>query len=245
MEKRKLSEKNKFKQDKTVKMHKNYDKNHIYLIKGKSHIEQGYKSVTAFIEQFFEEFDAEVVVEKYYERWQENRHPQYFGLSKEDVILFWEVNKDKGTDMHRKFEEWVNDKRKNKDLEELPRFIKWYKSEVLEPFRTECTVYGTKEKIIGNIDFIYINLRGEMCIVDYKRSNAPNSEYSSRSCIGIDMPDTKKSKHILQLNLYKYLLEKYYGLNIKHLYNLYMKEDRCEFVEQEIIDLGVILKIKH
>ncbi len=240
MKKKILSEKNKFKQDKNIKMHKNYDKNHVYLINGKSHLELGYKSVTAFRNQFFEEFDAEKVIEKYYKLWQENEHPQYFGLSKEEIILFWEINRDKGTAMHRVFEEVVNDKKTDKDLVELPKFIDWYKSEVSEPFRTECTVYGAEEMIIGNIDFIYINRLGEICIVDYKHSNAPENEYIGRMCIGIDMPDTKSSKHTLQLNLYKYLLEKYYELDIKHIYNLYIKEDKCEFVEQDIVNLDCL-----
>lgn len=241
----KLTNKNKHKRDRYVKMHKDYEENHIYLINGKSHSELGYLSVTRFIDQFFEEFNPTEIIDKYYDKWQQARHPKYFGLSKEEIALSWKENakeaRDNGTVMHGVFEDYVNECEVDNSLEELPSFLKWYEKEVSEPFRTEYTVYGAEERIVGNIDFIYLDKNGEMCVVDYKRSDVPNSYSFGKMCTGINLPDTKKSKNTVQLNIYKYLLEKYYDIKINHIYNLYIKEDKCEFVEQKIIDMGELL----
>lgn len=241
-----LEEKNKHKRDKYVCMHEDYEENHIYLIHGKSHLDTGYRSVTTFLEQFFEDFDPKAVVDKYYKGWQEKKHKKYFELSKKDILKLWKANgldaRDKGTDMHLGFEQYVNDLAiEYLETKELINFMNWYDIEVSEPFRTEYTVYGSKEKIVGNIDFIYKNQKGETCIVDYKRSKVPSNFSFGKTCVGLDLPDTKVSKHMVQLNLYKYLLEKYYGLEIKHLYNLYIREDKCVFLERDIIDLKDIL----
>lgn len=226
-------------------MHEDYEENHIYLINGKSHVDLGYLSVTRFIEQFFESFNPDEIINKYYDKWQENSHPKYANMSKEEIATSW-VEKGKqassrGTEMHAVFEDYVNDVEVDNSLEELPAFLKWYEGEVLEPFRTEYTVYGGDEKIVGNIDFIYQNKSGDMCVVDYKRADVPNSFSFGKFCTGINLPDNKKSKNTVQLNIYKYLLEKYYGLEIIHIYNLYIKEDKCEFVEQKIIDMEELL----
>jgi|GEM_PF-6839322 len=284
-----LTEINEHKRDSDVELHPNYENNHVYLINGISHKKLGYKSVTTFLEKFFEKFDAKKIIEKYYDWWQENEHPKYYGKSKEEIALSWknygQMCRNEGTKIHELFEIETNrdvvikdtklqikklkklkigssgeeikkiDKKiikfKNKiknhqttqirinaEFEEGVLFTGWYKKEVSEPFRTEYTVYGEEERIIGNIDFIYLNKCGELCIVDYKRTNLPNDNSYGKKCIGINLPDTKKSKHLLQLNIYKYLLEEYYGLEIKHLYNLYIKNNDCNFVEQKIININ-------
>lgn len=241
-----LDKKNIHKRDKQVKLHPDYEENHIYLIKGKSHIDDGYKSVTGFIDKFFETFDADAVVDKYYDRWQDDASHKYFGRSKEDIILLWEIKgkeaRDRGTNMHEVFEYYANEKEVDKELPELLSFINWYNLEVLDPFRTEYTVYGEEEKIVGNIDFIYTNKAGEMCIVDYKCSGVPNNFSYGKKCKVLGLPDTKIAKNTLQLNIYKYLLEKYYGLEIKHIYNLYIKDYNCQLVEQKVLDINPIFE---
>ena len=235
---------NKNKRDKNVKLHPDYENNHIYLINGKSHIQLGYKSVTTFMEQFFEKFDANKIIDKYYEKWQKNKHKKYFKKTKQDIIDLWEHKgkkaREKGLLIHKAFEDYVNKDEVYKDSTEMLNFINWYDAEVSKPFKTEYTVYGDKEKIIGNIDFVYYNKKNELCIVDYKCSDVPSSYSFGKRCVGIDMDDTKKSHHVLQLNLYKYLLEKYYDVKVKHIYNLYIKNLNVVFVKQKVINVGDI-----
>lgn len=236
-----LIKENKHERDEHVELDPNYDENHIYLIKGKSHLDEGYLSATTFLGQFFESFDPQAVVDKYYDRWQDKEHPKYFGKSKEEIIQSWKANgkeaSSRGTHMHASFEDYVNDDNFDVDLPELGSFVNWYNLEVENPFRTEYTVYGEDEKIVGNIDFIYTNKEGEMCIADYKCSAVPSNVAYGKKCKVLGLPDTKIAKNTLQLNIYKYLLEKYYGLEIKHLYNLYIKDYNCQFVEQDILDI--------
>lgn len=243
--KKTLTKVNKHKRDKDVKLDPNYEENHIYLINGKSYLDQGYKSVTEFMEQFFETFDADGVVDKYYDGWQENEHPKYFGMSKEEIILSWktkgEIARDRGTAMHKVFERYINKDVEDEESREILSFLNWYKHEVSEPFRTEYTVYGAEERLIGNMDFIYKNKEDEMCIVDYKCSGVPSSTSYGKKCVGLNLPDTKIMRNTIQLNIYKYLLEKYYDLEIKHIYNLYIKDYNCQFVEQKILNMGSIM----
>ena len=230
------------KRGKRVKCHPNYKKNHIYLIDSKSHIELGYQSVTSFLEQFFEKFDAEKVIEKYYERWQENKHKIYFGMTKEEISTSWKNKgirvREMGTIAHKIFEDVAEGNKPREKIEEINKFTYWYNQEVLKALKTEHIVYGEEELLIGAVDLIYLNNEGDVCIVDYKRSSIPDEDDYGRKCKLFNLPDTKKTKHTLQLSLYKYLLEKYYNVEIKHIYNLYIKGNNYEFIEQQAINVG-------
>lgn len=245
----KLAKQNPHKRDRYTRMHPDYDKNHVYLIHGKSHIDKGYKSVTTWLKQFFDEFDAQETVDKYYDKWQANNHPEYGGKSKAEIIQMWEDKRDKaateGTYMHKQFELAMNELDYDLDIPELKPFIDWTLEHPLTPYRTEMTIYHPKLKLVGNVDLLAKDKDGNFVIVDYKRSEKPsNVSYGRRTKGGLDLPDTKLVKHALQLNIYKYILESKYDIKISGLFNLYIKEDKYEFVPQQEINLEALFEPK-
>lgn len=225
----KLAKQNPHKRDKYVREHEDYAENHIYMIRGKSHIDRGYKSTTSWLKQFFEEFDSDAVIEQYYDKWQERDHTEYAGLSKEEIKQKWEDNRDdaatKGTHMHLQFEMWANDE-PVEYVQELPQFLKWVKDEGIKPWRTEITIYSPKYRIVGNVDLIAEDKNGDLIIVDYKRAEPKETSFGKK-CKGpmSKYPHTDATKHALQLEIYKKILEDLYDVKIKGLYNLYIKED--------------------
>ena len=208
----KLAKENKHKRDRYTKEDPDYANNHIYLIRGVSHLEKGYKSTTTWLKQFFEEFDADKVIDQYYDGWQARNHPEYSGLSKEEIKQKWEANRDdaatKGTAMHYQFEMWANGE-PIEYVQEFPQFLKWVSDEGIIPWRTEMTIYSPKYKIVGNVDLIAKDKNGDFIIVDYKRAE-PKSTSFGKKCKGpmSKYPHTDETKHKLQLELSDRLLHR-------------------------------------
>lgn len=98
-------------------------------------------------------------------------------------------------------------------IEMFPHFV---------PYRTEWTIYDTELKIAGSIDMVYKNSDGTLMIYDWKRckditkSNIYN-KYAITPCLDT-VPDTNFWHYSLQLNIYKYILEKNYGVTVSKLY---------------------------
>lgn len=244
----KLIKQNRHKRDRYVKLHNEYNKNHIYLINGKSHIERGYQSVTTFLKQFFDEFNADEIIEKYYDKWQNAEHKDYHGKSKDAIKAMWEDKRDTaadaGTHMHAQFENYCNVQAFER-IPEFNNFMKWLTESGIKPYRTEMTIYHPKLKLIGNVDLLAKDKDGNFIIVDYKRSEKPaNISYGRMTRGGLNLPDTKIVKHALQLSIYKYIYETMYDIKIHKIYNLYIKDDYIEFVQQKEIDLEPVFKPK-
>ena len=90
------------------------------------------------------------------------------------------------------------------------------------PYRTEWTIYDTELKIAGSIDMIYKNSDGTLMIYDWKRckditKNNTFNKYAITPCLDT-VPDTNFWHYSLQLNIYKYILEKNYGVKVSQLY---------------------------
>jgi len=92
----------------------------------------------------------------------------------------------------------------------------------LIPYRTEWTIYDTELKIAGSIDMVYKNSDGTLMIYDWKRckditKNNTFNKYAITPCLDT-VPDTNFWHYSLQLNIYKYILEKNYGVIVSKLY---------------------------
>jgi ATP-dependent exoDNAse (exonuclease V) beta subunit len=83
----------------------------------------------------------------------------------------------------------------------------------LEPYRTEWMIWDKELKFAGSIDMIFRNPDGTLLIYDWKRCRQikmDNKWQSSTNPIFSELPDTNFWHYSLQLNIYKYLLEKNY-----------------------------------
>jgi ATP-dependent exoDNAse (exonuclease V) beta subunit len=86
------------------------------------------------------------------------------------------------------------------------------------PFRTEWIIYDEDLKIAGTIDMLFKIKEKRVAIFDWKCSKEikfKNSERAKFPLAHID--DCNFSHYSLQLNLYKFLLEKNYDLIVEEM----------------------------
>ena len=230
---------------------------HIYTIDGDS----SYTSVTTFCHSHFKKFDADLIIKKMMESkyWYKNK---YYGKSSEEIKNEWEINRNNaaemGTKMHYDIECYYNKMDFNNDSIEYKYFINFINDYPnLNPYRTEWMIWDKELKLAGSIDMVYLNDDDTLSIYDWKRCkeivrNKRFEEYSITECIS-HIPNTNFWHYSLQLNIYKYIIEKNYGKKIKELCliclhpnnknNSYIKID-VPILEIEINDL-MNLRLNH
>ena len=117
-----------------------------------------------------------------------------------------------------------------KDTREWGFFLNFVESQPhLRPYRTEWMIYDEESKIAGSIDMLYINEDGTLSIYDWKRCMSIEktsgwNKYGIVDCIN-HLPDTNFWHYSLQLNIYKRILEKNYGVEITNLFLVKLHPD--------------------
>jgi ATP-dependent exoDNAse (exonuclease V) beta subunit len=225
---------------------------HRYEIDGKG----GYTSCTTWNHSLFAHFDAVAIVKKILKnpKWKKDREYKYFQQTEEEILAGWELNRDSaanaGTLMHLNIEKYYNGVTFDDTSIEFQYFQNFLLDyPFLEAFRTEWIIFDEELKISGSVDMVFRDTRtGEYSIYDWKRSKAIEytSFYNKKALIEClrDVPDTNFYHYSLQLNTYKFLLEKNYGIKIKDLvlvvlhpdndsknYELYPCEDLSDRME--------------
>jgi hypothetical protein len=190
---------------------------HIYTIDGDS----DYMSVTTWNHSHFEEFNADLIIEKMIKskNWTKSK---YFGMTPQQIKDLWDKNgkeaSEAGTKMHFDIECFYNDMdvEIDEDCVEFDYFMQFENDigEHLEPYRTEWMVWDKELKLAGSIDMVFRNPDGTLLIYDWKRCKQIKKDNRFQSaktkCIS-HFPDSNFWHYSLQLNTYKYMLEKNYG----------------------------------
>ena len=167
----------------------------------------------------------------------------------------WEENGKKastaGTKMHYDIECYYNDM----DIEVEEDCIEWkyfeeFEKEIggnKEPYRTEWMIWDKELKFAGSIDMTYINKDGTIDIYDWKRSVGIKMDNQWQSpltdCIK-HLPDCNYYHYCLQLNTYKALLEKNYGVKIKDMYLVCLHPNNTNQSYQRIKVLDLQKEVK-
>lgn len=238
LEKFRFNERNAHVRDYNIKL-RHYD--HVYIVNGVA-----LDSVTTFVDNAFPKFDA---------AYHAKRKAEQLGVSIKEVLEMWEKkgqeSRDLGTAMHANIENYYL----GKDTKETAEYklFKTFASKIqLKPYRTEWAVYDWEHKIAGTIDFVdYQN--GEYVIYDWKRSDkivengipVKTNKYGEKGKNPLEHLDNTPYYHYaLQLSLYKYILEKNYGLKIADLrlgifHPTYNKPYvlRMPYLEKEVNDI--------
>ena len=146
-------------------------------------------------------------------------------MTADNIKNEWESNgkisRDLGTSLHEDIEKYYNDIEVENSSKEYEYFLNFVKEhEELKIYRTEWFIFSEIFRITGAIDAVFENDDGTLSIYDWKRSkdisfNAFNNECANYPIEHI--PNTNYYQYSLQLNLYKAILEKYYGKKIKDL----------------------------
>ena len=136
----------------------------------------------------------------------------------------WERNRtcaaNAGTWMHWTLEAYLNSAIRAPHSPEFSTFMKLVPElNGWSAYRTEWTVYADYERLAGSIDFVAKNPAGEFAILDWKRSKQLRSKYTSfgNQCMlpPLDnIPDSQGYHYRLQLNVYRYILQRYYQIKV-------------------------------
>lgn len=184
------------------------------------------KSVTTWINSFFPKFDTNLIVDKMMKSSKWSQHELY-GKTKDEIISVWEKNNlqavAEGTKLHRDIEFYFNDiEVDNKSIEYyyFQNFVRdhYY----LTPFRTEWKIYFEEVLTAGTIDMVFKKSNGKLDIYDWKRCKQIKTSNFYKKFASIDflrhLPDTNYMHYCLQLNIYKYILQKKYNYLVDKMF---------------------------
>ena len=109
---------------------------------------------------------------------------------------------------------------------ERKQFLDFVAEHQIKPYRQEWPVFDLDLNLAGTIDLVCKNQDGTFTIYDWKRSQkvvdangcAITEGFRGKmSCNGIEIPDTAFYHYCIQQNLYRYMLEKNYGVVVSSL----------------------------
>ena len=207
---------------------------HVYYLDGKPMSISG----TGFLHLFFEPFNSGAVADELVRKAKVGT--KYYGKTRQDILDMWAEGTHAGTRMHKNIEDFMNgivvphpDITDKNEYGLFAQFHKLMDKWGLEPYRTEWIIYDADADIAGSIDFVARNKKtGNLWIIDWKRC----TKFSRESFQG------KKGRLVcntvddeIQVNLYRYILEKNYGVRIEQclLVNLHpdLREPDLLFAE--------------
>lgn len=179
---------------------------------------QVFKSVTTIVEECFEQFDSDY--------WAKRKAPS-MGMSIQEVKDLWarkaENARNLGTQMHEKIERYYLGLPNDSDptYKIFEQFTHEYE---LHPYRTEWAIFDEDSKIAGTLDFLDFQ-DGVFTIYDWKRSDKvivrgkPEkiSSWGKHALKPIQhVYDTTYWHYALQVSIYRYILEKNYGIKVSN-----------------------------
>ena len=147
-------------------------------------------------------------------------------MTRDEIKTFWKRNGEdasrRGTWAHLQCECILNAGQVTSpgpEMWSLSQFLQT--SERLIAYRSEWSIWATEENLAGSVDFCATDAEGCLVLIDWKRSKNLKTKYFSffRTMKGelSHIPDAVGWKYRLQLNLYKYVLEKYYGFSVSRM----------------------------
>ena len=197
---------------------------HIYTINGDS----DYLSVTTWNHAHFPKFNADKIIRKMMNspKWKDS---PYFGMKAEQIKKKWRdegrAAASAGTKMHYDIECYYNDM----PVEVEEDCIEWkyfedFEKEIgskMEPYRTEWMIWDKEHRLAGSIDMIFENPDGSLQIYDWKRCKEIKKDNrwdkAITRCVA-HLPDSNFWHYSLQLNTYKWMIEKNYGKKVTNMY---------------------------
>jgi len=215
---------NKHPRDKEVRF---VEKTHTYYVKGSS---KGIVSTTGFVHAFFPHFDpmAAITKMKASPNWPES---PYFGKTDQEIAEQWSASGKEasgaGTNMHLAIEQYLNGAhnriedsvKATKEWEYFQNFWNDVKQD-FDPYRTEWEVWDDEFKLTGSIDMVFKRKSdGAYAIYDWKRSKEIKMDNTWDTGYGpLDhLPNSNYWHYTLQLNVYRWFLEKHYGIKVVEL----------------------------
>jgi len=214
------------------------DEGHVYFIDGG----RGYTSVTTWGGSHFPKFDPDLVIERMMngKNWHKS---QYNGMSPEAIKNQWDTNgnvsRTLGTKLHDDIERTIDGQKVVNTSPEYKYFLNYRDQKLTDnkPYRTEWTIFDEEHKLAGSIDYAAIRPDGTIDLYDWKRSKEIKmdgyGEYALTPCIR-HIPNANYWKYALQLNIYRDILERCYGLKINSMTIVCLYPDNPSYLEFDV-----------
>eukprot|EP01041_Mallomonas_annulata_P002138 gene2138-4169_t len=249
---------NPHKNDKFIKFD---EKNHRYTVKN----DVMSVSVTKMVEAFFEEFQPDIVAERMMgsNNWPRDDYRNKDGepMTAEEIKKKWEgigeYARNYGSWIHLNIELYLNDLEPAENIPELDQFYKFEEEYMMDanitPYRTEWRIAAPDKSLAGSVDFVGKLEDGTYCIIDWKTSKnlsvdkLNNNKFQKYAKPPLDnLDDTDFVKYYLQLNIYRYILQKYYDLTISKmiLTSFHKTFDNYFMIEVPVMEREVELMIE-
>ena len=212
---------------------------HKYSIEGSS---EKWISCTGFIHDFFPHFDPQAALAAI-KRSKTYTTGKYYGKTDKEILDGWsdsgKLASGLGTAMHLAIEQFMNgaydlideDVKKTKEWSHFNKF--WADcGPDLVPYRMEWEVFSKEHKLAGSIDAIFYRPSDDSHVIyDWKRSREIKStnDYEKGYYPLDHLPNCNYWHYTLQLNIYKWFLETFYGLRISDLYIIILHPDNKNY----------------
>ena len=197
---------------------------HTYYVRGSK---KDYISTTGFYHAFFPHFNADATISKMMAQpnWSQSK---YYGKTAAEIKEEWSSSgkeaSSAGTEIHLAIEQFLNGAgtlisdtiRQTKEWNYFMDFWKEF-SDDLEPYRTEWEVWDEEYKLTGSIDMVFKRKSDNTYhIYDWKRSKEIKMQNSYEKGLGplARIDNCNFWHYTIQLNIYRWFLEKNYGLKI-------------------------------
>ncbi len=210
-----------------------YSEKHVYTIDGVPA-----PSASTIIGRFFPEFDSIY--------WSIRKAPE-LGMTPSEVAKMWadkgKKARDEGTFLHEQIENYYLgiDYVETEEFDQFQNFINDHND--LKPYRSEWRVYDDSLNIAGTIDLIVSNGIAHD-IYDWKRSKKVVNTYNGQPIeqnqwqqgVGglSHIDDTSYNRYCLQQSLYKFILEKNYGLTVSNMYLIVMYPENDNYYKIKV-----------
>ena len=231
-----------------------YEPTHTYTIDGSS---DKVISGTKFLHEFFGHFDAPATIKKMMKspKWPSS---PYYGQTAAEIEKGWsdkgKAASEAGTAMHLGIEQYLNGAEdiivpEVKASPEWQQFMNFWAKEGpdLEPYRTEWEVWSKEHLLCGSIDMVFRRKsNGKFLIYDWKRSKAIKTENTYQKGLApLDhLDDCNYWHYTLQLNVYRWILENLYGMEIEGMALIVLHPDNKNYrriklnrLEDEVEDM--------
>ena len=195
-------------------------------------------SVTKLIEEYTQEFDSDLIARQVASK---------RGIDVQEVLDEWEYknefSKVKGTTCHEYAQSLWSGEEYNalfgdgtleftnavgKIQEQARKFYEDY-HDFIEHIADEFVIGSKKYDVASAVDHIFRNKEtGGLILVDYKTNTDihKNEKYAKKMKAPLgNLKDTIMNHYFLQLSIYKYLIEKYSGLEVENCFIVWMSEE--------------------
>lgn len=226
---------------------------HVYFWDNEDIKAIGGMSSTTFIKSFFTPFNPQHCIRSITRGRKYLTDPsyKYYKKTNKEILAMWDKNRDEaadaGTRFHLDIELTYNGICVENDTKEWKQFqmFESMRDKNMVPFRTEWMIYDPELRLAGSMDMVFKNPDGTFSIYDWKRSKGIRVKDSKKGNFPLEhVSDCNFMHYSLQLNLYKYILEKNYGVKISSLVLVVchplqngFKKIVCPDLQEEIRDM--------